>query len=102
MNEMHTIILADGTELSNLVLNGNNYITTEEVIEEMFEDNLYAVTIDGVEHENMRLIQIQKYGNEYWFILADRTAEEAETERQYAINEYLAMKLGVDLDEVIG
>lgn len=36
---------------------------------------------DGSEvHEDMKLIQITKVGKKYWFILADKTAEEKQQE----------------------
>lgn len=78
------ITLADGTSLDNLELNGNNYISSTAVTEETFTGNLSVVTIerpDGSEvHEDMKLIQITKVGEKYWFILADKTAEEKQKE----------------------
>ena len=74
------ITLADGTALEGLTLNGNNYISDKKVTEDVFRDNLSKVTIEGPdgaqEHENMKLVQICKIGTKYWFILADKTADE--------------------------
>lgn len=52
--------------------------------EETFAGNLSTVTIEGPDgsevHEDMKLIQITKVGKKYWFILADKTAEEKQQE----------------------
>ena len=78
------ITLADGTSLDNLELNGNNYISSTAVTEETFAGNLSNVTIEGPDgsevHEDMKLIQITKVGKKYWFILADKSAEEKQKE----------------------
>lgn len=45
---MYTITLSDGTKLTNLNLNGNNYISNEPIEDSIFEGNLDTVTItDG-------------------------------------------------------
>ena len=78
------ITLADGTSLDNLELNGNNYISSTAVTEETFAGNLSTVTIEGPDgsevHEDMKLVQITKVSKKYWFILADKTAEEKQKE----------------------
>ena len=78
------ITLADGTSLEKLELNGNNYISSTTVTEETFAGKLSTVTIEGPDgsrvHEDMKLIQITKVGKKYWFILADKTAEEKQKE----------------------
>lgn len=47
---MYTITLADGTQLKNLELNGNNYIAPELINSSVFEGNLGKVTIEGGEN----------------------------------------------------
>lgn len=78
------ITLADGTSLDGLDLNGNNYISSTAVTVETFAGKLSSVTIEGPDgsqvHEDMKLIQITKVGKKYWFILADKTAEEKQKE----------------------
>lgn len=95
------ITLADGTPIDGLKLNGNNFISTTEVSEEMFEDNLSEVTIEGGDttekHENMELVQISKMGDEWWFILRKIPAEEL---AQMALNaklDYLSMMIDEEL-----
>ena len=58
-------------EISNLKLNGNNFISTEKIEESVFADNCSPVTIsDGTTetvHPNMELVQIVETGS--WRIL---------------------------------
>ena len=79
------ITLADGTSLDGLDLNGNNFISSTAVTEDTFAGKLSSVTIEGPDgteiHEDMKLVQITKVSAKaYWFILADKTAEEKQKE----------------------
>ena len=79
--KIYKIILGDGTEISNLKLNGNNFISTEKIEESVFADNCSPVTIsDGTTetvHPNMKLVQIvEQIPGEYWFVLRDISEEE--------------------------
>lgn len=79
------ITLADGTSLDGLNLNGNNFISSTAVTEDTFAGKLSSVTIEGPDgteiHEDMKLVQITKVSAKaYWFILADKTAEEKRKE----------------------
>ena len=38
-DKIYKITLGDGTEISNLKLNGNNFISTEKIEESAFADN---------------------------------------------------------------
>lgn len=72
--------------------------------EDTFEGNLSHVIItdsDGKveEHDNMALVQIQKVGTKYWFILRELTAQEIRDAKIQANIEYIAMMADVDLDE---
>lgn len=75
------ITLADGTSLDGLDLNGNNYISSAAVAEATFAGKLSSVTIEGPDgtqtYRDMKLVQISKVGKSYWFILAEKTAEES-------------------------
>ena len=46
---MYKITLADGTELNDLVLNGNNYVASTAVDDAIFKDNMTIVTITNLE-----------------------------------------------------
>ena len=81
---MYTVGLADGTKLENLQLNGNNFISQTLVSDAVFDGNLSRVTITGpdgtAEYEDMKLIQNKQYGDEWWFVLAEKTNAEKDKE----------------------
>lgn len=86
-NKTYTVTLSDGTKIENLTLNGNNFISTTAVTEKQFDGKLKGVTItdsDGIEekHEDMFLVQvIHPSDQEWWFILADKTASQIKQEQ---------------------
>lgn len=100
--KIYKITLGDGSEISNLKLNGNNFISTEKIEESVFADNCFPVTIsDGTTetvHPNMELVQIvEQIPGEYWFVLRDISEEEfARTKMQSDIT-YIAMMSNVEL-----
>lgn len=97
----YKITLADGTELSDLRLNGNNFISKVPVAPEIFEGNCSTVTIsDGLAeetHENMSLVQVKEMNGEYWFIIRDLTPEELYRIKIQADIEYIAMMSSIEL-----
>lgn len=98
---VYTIRLADGTELTNLRMNGSNYISSLAVTEDAFVDNCDPVVISDGEneetHDHMALIHITKYGDDYYFALRDRTKEELDQLKIKADIEYLAMMSDIEL-----
>lgn len=104
---MYTITLSDESKLKNLTLNGNNFITAQEITEETFRGKLSRVKIecddDGMmsdicgEFSNMELVQCRKYGAEYWFILREIPPEKFEMLRLAGNIDYVAMMTGVTL-----
>lgn len=98
-----TITLSDGTKFENLRLNGNNYVSEEELTVDMFDGKLSTVTIsDGQNeeiHHNMRLIQICQYSDGWYFILEDISEAEIESIRIRADIDYLAAVMDIDLEE---
>ncbi len=98
---MYTITLSDGAKLENLTLNGNNFITSQEISEDTFRGKLSHVNIDcddddmmsGFcgEFHNMELIQCRKYGAEYWFILREIPPDEMEKRQLRADVDYALM-----------
>jgi hypothetical protein len=91
----YNITLDDGTEIKNLTLNGNNYISNGVLTKEMFENNLNTVEIsDGtnsIVYHNMELVQIWNKGSEYWFILREMTEDELQKLDLQANVDYLNM-----------
>ena len=102
-----SVTLADGTRLSDLALNGNNFICKSELSEAMFEGKLAHVIIEGDAdydmsgligvHEHMELVQVEQYGSEWWFILRDMSAAELERLKTRGDIDYIAMMTGVEL-----
>lgn len=99
---IYRITLADGTEIGNLRLNGDNYISDTAIDKAVFTGNCSPVIIsDGTSeeiHENMELVQITELvAGEYWFVLRDVSAEELVRIKMQSDIEYVAMMSGVDL-----
>ena len=103
-----TVTLADGTQLSGLELNGNNFVSKTEVTADTFRGKLGRVVIEGdVEadearligtHENMELVQIAHYAQAthgcedgYYFVLRDIPASEQEKRQLRADVDYALM-----------
>lgn len=101
--ETYTISFADGTIIDNLRLNGNNFISGTELTEAVFAGNLRHVTItdsDGIaeEYTNMELVQLRQYGDEWWFILREKSTQQMSDERVRADIDYIAMMTDVELE----
>lgn len=96
-----TVTLSDGSVISDLQLNGNNFISSAPISASTFDGKLAHVTISGNpefddfgligEHENMELIQCKQYGDEYWFILRDMPPEALWQLRTEARLDYIEM-----------
>lgn len=103
MEKRFEITLADGTKISDLVLNGNNYISKSEITEDIFKGNLTSVTISDGETEetltNCELIQIREFvPGEWWFIIREIPAD-VQRQREIQANiEYIAMMTDVNLE----
>ena len=108
------ITLADGTQLSGLELNGNNFVSKTEVTEETFRGKLGKVVISGNaeadesgligEHEHMELVQIAHYTQAthsmpdgWYFVLRDIPPDELERLQARGDIDYIAMMTGVEL-----
>ena len=100
-DKVYTITLADGTEITDLGLNGDNFISQNAIDADIFDGNCSPVVIsDGeteVTHENMELVQITRVGNEYWLVLRDLSADELARIKMQSDIEYVAMMAGVEL-----
>ena len=66
---MYNLILADGTAISNLTMNGTCYVSETEIDESIFEDNLSTMTVQNTEEgteetlTNVEFIQQLHYEN---------------------------------------
>lgn len=91
---MYKITLADGTELNDLVLNGNNFIAQTAVDDAVFKDNMATVTITNLEdgtaeqlEDGVLLSDIVREGCS-WIVLGQKSAEQkAEEARDKEIAE---------------
>lgn len=90
---MYKITLADGTEINNLELNGNNYISSTAVDSAVFDGNMSTVTIMDADGGDTRQItdgvllsNIVREGRS-WLVLAEKSAEQ---KRQEAVDTALA------------
>lgn len=98
--KIYSVTLADGTVISDLHLNGNNFVSQEPITESIFDGSLSEVIINDGEidevHTNMELIQITQMGDEYWFILADIPKERLVRDQMRADIDYIAMMTDVE------
>lgn len=87
---MYTIILGDQTEITNLDLNGNNFISEQAIPDEAFsESNLTHVIIRSEngfqEFHDMFLVANRVIDGKSWFIIAEKTEEMKREERIAAL-----------------
>lgn len=77
---MYSITLSNGTQLSNLELNGNNFISPEVIEDSVFKGNLNNVVIsNGDTHEtfkDMKLVSNRVENGKSWFILCEKSKQE--------------------------
>ena len=109
-----TITLSDGTKLSDIGLNGQNFHSTTEITPATFAGKLSRVIIEGDaeadeasligEHRNMELVQIAHCTEKihgcpdgWYFVLRDIPAAEQEKLQTRGDIDYIAMMTGVTL-----
>ena len=83
---MYTIVFSDQTELTNLALNGNNFISEQAIPDEAFsESNLAHVIIRSEngfqEFYDMFLVVNRVIDGKSWFVIAEKTEEMKRAER---------------------
>lgn len=107
MEKSFKITLADGTQLKNLKLSGNNYISKVKITEDDFKGKLSKIIIENEtdktseELEHMELVQILDYGDKgYYFVLRQLSTDEIDKLKMQGDIEYLAMMTNTDMEEV--
>lgn len=107
MEKSFKITLADGTQLKNLKLSGNNYISKVKITEDDFKGKLSKITIENETDktseklEHVELVQILDYGDKgYYFVLRQLSADEIDKLKMQGDIEYLAMMTNTDMEEV--
>ena len=85
---MYKLTLEDGSVLDGLELNGNCYISDENISETLFTGNLGTVEVfDGENtevHHNMVLARLWVDSGKTWIALGDKTEQEKHTEQMDA------------------
>lgn len=82
---MYKITLANGVILDNLELNGNNFISSKVIQNDIFENNLTTITINDGEvdtiYSNMRLMSNRVAADgRSWFVLGEKSEQEVREE----------------------
>ena len=104
---MYTLILADGTKIENLALNGDSFVSAERIDEAVFQGNLSTLTIthDG-ETEVRRNVEYtgQLEGPDGWyFSFADIPSQEVVNRNMNELLDSMAsilsIMMGVSNDE---
>lgn len=77
---MYTITLADGKQITNLKLNGTNYVSEVKVDEHIFEHNLSTMKVSDGEIENtytdMIFVQQMEIDGKYYLAFRVKTQTE--------------------------
>lgn len=102
----YTMTLADGSKLEGLGLNGNNWTSRRKITSEQLDGNLAEVHITGSGDageldetwHHCELVQLKKYGSEWWLILRERSPEELAAEKLRGDVDFIAMMTDVELD----
>jgi hypothetical protein len=106
MEKSWKITLSDGTQLKDLKLSGNNYISKTKITEDDFKGKLSKVIIENEtdkiseELEHVELVQIVHYEDGYYFVLRQLSQDEIDKQKMQGDIEYLAMMTDVDMEEV--
>lgn len=100
-DKVYTLILADGARVENLTMNGNNFVSSTELTESMFEENLTPVIIsDGIHmetHKAMKFVQITEVDDKWYLVLIDIPDSELALQKMNSNIQYLAMMTDVEL-----
>jgi len=103
---MYKLTLEDGSVLDGLELNGNCYISDENVSETLFIDNLGTVEVfDGENtkvHQDMVLARLWVDSGKTWIALGDKTEAEKYTERLEATITDLQLALTEMYESLLG
>lgn len=100
-NKIYTITLEDGTQITNLRMNGTNFVSQNPIDPDIFEGKLGEVIIsDGVtneQHFNMELVQIVLYEDGYYFVLIDIPENQLKERKLRSDVDYIAMMSDIDI-----
>ena len=104
MDEIFTIILADGTRIENLIQNGTNYVSEDMLDADMFVNNCCPLTIQCGEevqtYENAELVHISQETDGCYIAFRETPENKVREAKLRSDIDYLAMMTGTDLEEV--
>ena len=106
MEKSWKITLSDGTQLKDLKLSGNNYISKTKITEDDFKGKLSKVIIENEtdkiseELEHVELVQIVHYEDGYYFVLRQLSQDEIDKQKMQGDIEYLAMMTNTDMKKI--
>ena len=103
-----TITLADGTVLSNLIVNGDNFLSPTKITRNTFDNTLSPVVISitengrtiTTEHAHMYLLQITHPDEYWWFVIQDIPENDLLMADVYGKLDYLAMMSDIEFDDL--
>lgn len=79
----YTITLADGQQLTELELNGSNFISNTKVDESIFEDNLETMTVSDGENKtvyhDVEFIQQMQWSDGTYYLAFRELSEQEKT-----------------------
>ncbi|MBR1476896.1 MAG: hypothetical protein IJ608_02915 [Lachnospiraceae bacterium] len=98
-----TLVLSDGTRIEGITMNGNNYVSQEEVKESDLAGKLSHVSVEEngavtQELENAALVQILHYNDGWYIALREMTETEVMLAKLRADTDYIAAMSDVDLE----
>ena len=98
IEENITLILADGTVIDNLKLNGNNLISQTDVGEDKLSVvNLSHITINGEEYRDMMLRNYWEDTDGWHIVISEVTPQERLEARINSKLDYIAMMEDIEL-----
>ena len=96
----YTITLADGRKLTSLSKNGDNFVSTEKVDENIFKNKLSTMTVSDGETEtvlhDVELIQQMEWADGTWYLAFREITEQEKslTDLQLALAEVYELIVG--------
>lgn len=97
---MINIELSDGTVIQDLEINGNCFISENNIKNELLTDGMLSkIMIDGVTYKNITLVRKWVQDNKTWLALRQKSEDEIWKEQYKSNLDYIAMMSNVDLEE---
>lgn len=97
---MINIELSDGSVIQDLEINGNCFISENNIKDELLTDDMLSkIMIDGATYKNITLVRKWVQDNKTWLALRQKSEDEIWKEQYKSNLDYIAMMSNVDLEE---